>query len=142
MSRSIFTPEELEELRRADAEIDAGFVITQIEIREGERRDRKVQKMYNPRQRSPEARRRDAERSLAYYRAHREKVLAQQKARYKAHREELRAYYRERQRIYDAAHREEKNKKARERRAAAKSMIKQEGKGSNVAELHESVCKV
>jgi hypothetical protein len=142
MSRSIFTPEELEELRRADAKIDAGFVMTQIEHREAERRDREVRKMYSPRQRSAETRRRDAERSLAYYRAPREEVLAKQKARYKANREELQAYYRERQRIYDAAHREERAAKKRAARAAAKSMIKQEGNGNNGAELHESVCEV
>lgn len=142
MSRPIFTPEELEELRRADAKIDAGFVMTQIENREAERRDREVRKMYSPRQRSAETRRRDAERSKAYYWAHREEMLAYQKARYEANREELRAYYRERQRIYDAAHREERNAKKRAARAAAKSMIKQEGKGNNGAELHESVCEV
>lgn len=142
MSRPIFTPEELEELRRADAEIDAGFVITQKERREIKRRDREAQKIYNPRQRSAETRRRDAERSRAYYWANREKVLAQQKARYEANREELRAYYRERQRIYDAAHREERNAKRRAARAAAKSMIKQEGKGSHVAEQHEPVCEI
>ena len=142
MSRSLFTPEELEDLRRADAEIDAGFVITQKERREIKRRDREVQKIYNPRQRSAETRRRDAERSKAYYWAHREEMLAYQKARYKANRDELQAYYRERQRIYDAAHREERAAKKRAARAAAKSMIKQEGKGSNGAELHESVCEV
>lgn len=142
MSRPIFTPEELEELRRADAEIDAGFVITQKERREIKRRDRQVRKMYNPRQRSAETRRRDAERSNAYYWAHREEILAKQKARYEANREELQAYYRERQRIYDAAHREERNAKKRAARAAAKSMIKQEGKGSHVAEQHEPVREV
>ena len=131
----LFTPEELEEMRRADAEIDVGFVITREERQE-------IKKRGNPRKRSAETRRRDAARSKAYYWAHREEMLAYQKARYKANREELQAYYRERQRIYDAAHREEKNKKARERRAAAKSMIKQEGKGNNGAELHESVCEV
>ena len=136
MSRSIFTSEELEELRRADAEIDKSFVITQEERREIKRRDKK------PRRVSEATRLRNIERCKAYYWANRETVLAQQKARYEAHREELRSYYRERQRIYDAAHREEKNKKARERRAAAKSMIKQEGKGNNGAELHESVFEV
>ena len=135
MSRSIFTPEELEELRRADAEIDAGFVITREERQE-------IKKRGNPRRRSAEARERDAARSKAYYWANREKVLAQQKARYEANREELQAYYRERQRIYDAAHREERAAKKRAARAAAKSMIKQEGKGSHVAEQHEPVCEI
>lgn len=135
MSRSIFTPEELEELRRADAEIEAGFVMTREERQE-------IKKRGNPRKRSAEARERDAARSKAYYWANREKVLAQQKARYKANREDLLPYYRERQRIYDAAHREEKNAKRRAQRAAAKSMIKQEGKGSHGAEQHKPVCEV
>ena len=136
MSRSIFTPEELEELRRADAEIDAGFVMTAEERREIKRRDKQ------PRKVSEATHRRNIERSKAYYWANREKVLAQQKARYEANREELRAYYRERQRIYDAAHREERAAKKRAARAAAKSMIKQEGKGSHVAEQHEPVCEI
>ena len=136
MSRSIFTPEELEELRRADAEIEAGFVMTPEERREIKQRDKKKRMV------SEAARLRSIERSKAYYWANREKVLAQQKARYEANREELRAYHRERQRIYDAAHREEKNAKRRAQRAAAKSMIKQEGKGSHVAEQHEPVCEI
>lgn len=135
MSRSIFTPEELEELRRADAEIEAGFVMTREERQE-------IKKRGNPRKRSAEARERDAARSKAYYWANREKVLAQQKARYKANREDLLPYYRERQRIYDAAHREERNAKRRAQRAAAKSMIKQEGKGDHGAEQHEPVREV
>lgn len=136
MSRSIFTPEELEELRRADAEIEAGFVMTREERQEIKKRDKK------PRKVSEESRLRNIARSRAYYWAHREEMLAQQKARYEANREILLPYYRERQRIYDAAHREEKNAKARAKRAAAKSMIKQEGEGNNGAELHESVCEV
>lgn len=136
MSRSIFTPEELEELRRADAEIDAGFVMTREERQEIKRRDKK------PRKVSEESQERNRARSRAYYWEHREAMLAQQKARYKANQEELRAYYRARQRIYDAAHREEKNAKRRAQRAAAKSMIKQEGKGNHGAEQHEPVCEV
>lgn len=136
MSRSIFTPEELEELRRADAEIEAGFVMTREERQEIKKRDKK------PRKVSEESRLRNIQRSKAYYWAHREKMLAQQKARYEANREILLPYYRERQRIYDAAHREEKNAKARAKRAAAKSMIKQEGKGNHGAEQHEPVCEV
>ena len=136
MSRSIFTPEELEELRRADAEIEAGFVMTHEERQEIKKRDRK------PRKVSEATLEKNRARSKAYYWANREKVLAQQKARYEANREVLLPYYRARQRIYDAAHREEINAKRRAARAAAKSMIMQEGKGSHGAEQHESVCEV
>ena len=37
---ALFTPEELEELRRADEELDSEFVQTQEEIEESRRRDR------------------------------------------------------------------------------------------------------
>ena len=136
MSRSIFTPEELEELRRADAEIEAGFVMTHEERQAIKQRDKK------PRKVSEESRLRSNERSKAYYWANREKVLAQQKAYYEANREDILPIRRARQRIYDAAHREEINARRRAARAAAKSMIKQEGKGSHGAEQHESVCEV
>ena len=110
MSRSIFTPEELEELRRADAEIDAGFVMTPEERQEIKRRDKK------PRKVSEKSRLRNIERCKAYYWANREKVLAQQKAYYKANREDILPIRRARQRIYDAAHREERNAKRRAQR--------------------------
>lgn len=163
MSRSIFTPEELEELRRADAEIEAGFVMTREERMEIKRRDKK------PRKVSEESRLRNIERSKAYYREHREEILAYQKDYYREHREEMRAVRREYQRTYYATHREEKprvlnpenrakiserNKayyrahrdkilaRGRARRAAAKSMIKQEGEGNHGAELHESLREI
>ena len=136
MSRSIFTPEELEELRRADAEIEAGFVMTREERQEIKRRDKK------PRKVSEEYRLRNIQRSKAYYWANREKELAQQKAYYRANREDLLPIRRARQRIYDAAHREERNAKRRAQRAAAKSMIKQEGTGNHGADQHEPVCEV
>lgn len=41
--RGLFTPEELEELRKADEELDAEFVQTQEEIRESRKRDRAAQ---------------------------------------------------------------------------------------------------
>ena len=136
MSRSIFTPEELEELRRADAEIEAGFVMTHEERQAIKQRDKK------PRKISEATLEKNRARSRAYYWAHREAMLAQQKAYYAENREDLLPVRRARQRIYDAKHREEKNAKARAKRAAAKSMIKQEGEGNNGAELHESVCEV
>lgn len=123
MSRSIFTPEELEELRQADAEIEAGFVMTHEERVEINRREKKSRDL------SPETRARNIERSKAYYREHREAVLAQQKERYRERREEMCAVRREYQRTYYATHREEILARKRAQRAAAKSMIKQEGEG-------------
>ena len=121
MSRSIFTPEELEDLRRADEEIEAEFVMTHEERQEIKKRDKK------PRKVSEATLERNRARSRAYYWAHREAMLAQQKAYYAANREDLLPVRRARQRIYDAEHREEINAKRRAARAAAKSMIKQEG---------------
>ena len=37
---SLFTPEELEELRRVDAEIEESFLITNEELRESRKRDK------------------------------------------------------------------------------------------------------
>ena len=121
MSWSIFTPEELEELRQADEEIEAGFVMTREERQAIKQRDKK------PRKISEATLERNRARSRAYYWAHREAMLAQQKAYYRANREDLLPVRRARQRIYDAEHREEINAKRRAARAAAKSMIKQEG---------------
>ena len=42
MARPLFTPEELEELRRADEELDEEFVQTQEEIVESRKRDREA----------------------------------------------------------------------------------------------------
>ena len=39
---ALFTPEELEELRRADAELDEEFIQTQEEIMESRKRDKQV----------------------------------------------------------------------------------------------------
>ena len=40
MARKLFTDAELEELRRADAELDEEYVQTQAEIEESRKRDR------------------------------------------------------------------------------------------------------
>ena len=42
MARPMFTPEELEELRRADAELDETFVLTSEEYKASSRRDREA----------------------------------------------------------------------------------------------------
>ena len=107
--RGIFTPEELEELRRADAEIDAAFDgMTTEERRDIAERDR-------------EARRKTPievlKRKRAYYRKNRERILERKKAYRKAHREEINAYERQ----WYAEHREERNQYFRERRKKAKT---------------------
>lgn len=69
--KKLFTPEELEELRRADAEIDESFRQTQEEIRQSRARDRQAQLAAM----EPEKRKK-AIRAAAYYQANREKVKA------------------------------------------------------------------
>ena len=68
MAKPMFTPEELEELRRFDEELDDSFVQTQEEIRESRKRDREAKL----RAMEPE-RRKIAEYQAAYYEANREK---------------------------------------------------------------------
>ena len=109
---SLFTPEELEELKRADAEIDAEFCQTAEEIAESRARDRDAQLAA-----LPNRERRKAEHQRAYREANRDKVAEYQRAYYAANRDKLaehqRAYYEanrdkvaERQRAYYEANRD------------------------------------
>ena len=107
----LFTPEELEELRIADAEIDEEFHETMDEIRESRSRDRaaKIDRMDNHGKKiaAQRAAYREASREkiaaqqAAYYEANREKIAAQRAAYYEANREKYNAYMRE----YKRAHR-------------------------------------
>ena len=117
---SIFTAAELEELRRADAEIDAEFVQTAEEIAESRARDRDARLAA-----LPDAKRKRAERQRAYYEANRDKVAERKRAYREANRDKVteyqRAYYEanrdkvtERQRAYREANR---NKVAERQRA-------------------------
>ena len=74
---SIFTAAELEELRRADAEIDAEFVQTAEEIAESRARDRDARLAA-----LPDAKRKRAERQRAYYEANRDKAAEYKRAYY------------------------------------------------------------
>ena len=65
---ALFTPEELEELRRADAELDEEFVQTQEEIVESRKRDRQANI-----DRLDSKGKKIAEYQRAYYEANREK---------------------------------------------------------------------
>ena len=71
MARKLFTAEELEELRRADEELDESFVQTQEEIEESRRRDR-ASRLDNMDAKS----RKIAENQRAYREANREKYNA------------------------------------------------------------------
>ena len=86
MSRPLFTPEELEEMRRADEEIDSEFMITREEREAGDERDRrsKAENSYG----SDAAKRR-------YRAANREKRAARQRRYYAANRVKCAAYQRE-----------------------------------------------
>lgn len=87
---ALFTPEELEELRRADEEIDRDFRQTNEEIRESRKRDRqaKLDRMDNKEKKI-------AAKQAAYYEANKEKIAAKQAAWQKKNREKWNAYQRE-----------------------------------------------
>mgnify|MGYP000220629571 FL=1 len=106
--KKLFTPEELEELRRADAEIDESFRQTQEEIRQSRARDRQAQLAAM----EPEKRKK-AIRAAAYREANREKEKARQAAYYQANREKEKA----RRAAYYQANREKYNAWQREHRA-------------------------
>ena len=82
MARPLFTAEELEELRRADEEIEAEFMITREEREAGNKRDRrcKIENSYG----SEAAKRK-------YYEAKREKIAAAQREYREANREKIAA---------------------------------------------------
>ena len=71
-----FTKEELEELARADAEIDEEFVMTQEEIEASRNRDRAAK--YD---RLDNRGKKIAAGQKAYYEANREKIAAEKKRR-------------------------------------------------------------
>ena len=94
MSRPLFTPEELEELARIDAELESAPV-TADELAESRRRDRaakldsmdKRTRAYAERMR--QHREEIAERMRQYREAHREEIAEQKRQYYAAHREEI-----------------------------------------------------
>lgn len=81
---SLFTAAELEELRRADAKIDAEFVQTAEEIAESRARDREAQlaAMDNKK-------RRNAEYGRAYREENRDAIQAKRQKKYAANREKM-----------------------------------------------------
>ena len=83
---ALFTPEELEELHRADAELDETFVLTQEEIENSRERDREVK--YS---RKDTKAQKVAEYQRAYREANKEKVAASQRAYYRRKKNEAMA---------------------------------------------------
>ena len=118
MARPMFTPEELEELRRFDEELDEDFVQTQEEIVQSRKRDRAaaVANM-EPKKRKI------AERNAAYYEANKDKIAEYQAAYYEANKDKIaerNAAYREANRGKYNAYQREYRRKLRERRKAEK----------------------
>ena len=100
---ALFTPEELEELRRADEALDDSFVQTQEEIKLSRERDRKS-RLSNM---DPD-KRKIAESKRAYYEANKDKIAEFQRAYRDANREKYNAYMRN----YFAARRAKKKEMA------------------------------
>ena len=108
---ALFTPEELEELRQADAEIEADFWQTSEEIRESRERDRQA----NLDRMLPEKRRKAAYQR-AYREANKEDIAAYQRAYYEANKEDIAA----KQRKWQKDNRERRNAYMREYRRRKK----------------------
>ena len=108
-----FTPAELAEMARADAEIESTFCVTNADIALGRLIDREaiLDRMDSKQKRIAEAQRR-------YYEAHREEIAEGKRRYYEAHREEIA----EAQRRYYEAHREEIAEAQRELRDARIAM--------------------
>ena len=87
---ALFTPEELEELRRADEELEENFRQTQEEIQESRQRDRQARL-----DGLDHKGRRAADQQRAYREANREKIADQQRAYREANREAYNKYQRE-----------------------------------------------
>ena len=119
-----WTPAELEEMARADAEIEASFRVTDADLAIGRLFDREaiLDRMDSKQKRIAESQRR-------YYEAHKEERTEYQRRYYEAHKEEIaegkRRYYEahkeeiaETQRRYREAHKEEIAEGKRELRDA------------------------
>ena len=105
MARPLFTPEELEELRRFDEELDEGFVQTQEEIVESRKRDRKAKLAA-----MDIDKRKIAEYQAAYYEANKDKIAEYQAAYYEANKDKIAEY----QAAYREANRQKYNARMRE----------------------------
>lgn len=126
----IFTPEELEEMRRADEEIDAQE-LTLAELEASDERDADViRARTHCGTRYAKKRKKNAERLRAYYAQNREKKLEYQRAYNLAHREEIaarkKAWYQKNKERANETHRLYRERKKQER-LAAKCGVKKDG---------------
>ena len=90
MKKSIFTEEELKEMRLADEEIERSFSMTPEDWKRSKDLDKQ-----SKRDRLDNKGRRIAAQQAAYYEANREKIAAQKAAYYEANREKRTAYQRD-----------------------------------------------
>lgn len=86
----LFTEEELAELRRADEELDAEFVLTSEEMKHSRLLDQEAKNS-----RLDNRERKIAEYQAAYYEANKDKIAERQAAWQKKNREKWNAYQRE-----------------------------------------------
>ena len=141
----LFTKEELEELRRIDAELDEEFSLSQEDMDLSRRldRDAKLDRLDN-------RGRRKAARSAAYYEANKEKIAARSAAYREANKEKIADYqaaYREankekiadyqaayyeanKQKIRDQQRRYRQRKREEKRKAASDGANIESGKGN------------
>ena len=90
MKKSIFTEEELKEMRLADEEIEESFIMTPEDWKRSKDLDKQ-----SKRDRLDNKGRRIAAQQAAYREANREKIAAQKAAYYEANREKRTAYQRD-----------------------------------------------
>ena len=124
-----FTEEELEELRRADAELDEEYRLTPEDIAFSRRMDREAKF-----QRLDNRGRRSAAQQAAYREANREKIAARQAAYREANREKIADYqaaYREANREKYNAYMREYLRKRREAKKAASGAGTSESSNGN-----------
>ena len=112
MARPMFTPEELEELRRFDEELDAEYTQTQEEIVASRKRDRKAKL-----QAMEPGKRKIAERNAAYYEANKDKIAERAAAYREANKDKIaerNAAYRDKNRDAYNAYQREYHRRRRE----------------------------
>ena len=125
----LFTQEELEELRRADEELEDGFTLTQEELNFSRRMDReaKLDALDN-------RGRRKAARSAAYREANKDKIAARSAAYREANKDKIaeshRAYYKANREKWNAYLREYRRRKREEKKNAA-SPVCETGKAAD-----------
>lgn len=90
MGKNLFTKEELEEIRRADAEIDATFRMTNEDLRRSRAVDREAVL-----ERMDSQTRKIAAQQAAYYEANKDKIAAQKAAYREANKDKYKAYMRD-----------------------------------------------